>query len=156
MVRVIFIFLLVSIAYSSKAQERVISPAATLEKTEPVKSAALSFAESEFNFGKIPQGKPVTHIFKFKNTGSEPMVLNEVHASCGCTTPEWSRDTIPAGGSSSIRVGFNAASVGEFVKPIFITYNGDKSQQILIKGYVWQTPDESAPVNQLVNQLNKK
>jgi len=144
-----------AVGFCVEAQQRLASPAAKLEKTEVIKPEVLQFAESEFDFGKIPQGKPVTHIFSFKNTGKSPLVLTDVHASCGCTTPEWSRDTIPAGGTSSIKVGFNAATPGEFIKPVFITYNGNQTKQLIIKGNVWETPTQSAPENDLVNQLNK-
>lgn len=156
MCRVILFFLFTGIGTSLMAQERVMSPTTTLEHTKVLQADPLSFTQTEYDFGKIPQGKPVTHTFQFKNTGVEPLVLNEVKASCGCTTPVWTRDTIPAGGVSSVKVGFNAASEGAFVKPVFITYNGNQSKQLLIKGDVWKTPADSAPQNQLVHQLNQK
>lgn len=154
--RGLLFFLFVCAGAALHAQKRVMSPTATPEKTHIVTPDPLSFTRTEYDFGNIPQGKPVTHIFEFRNTGKEPLIINEVKASCGCTTPVWNRDTIPAGGSSSIQVGFNAAAAGPFVKPVFITYNGDKSIQIIIKGDVWKTPEDSAPLNQFVHQLNQK
>src|ERR1017187_978990 len=50
---------------------------------------SLSLKETEFDFGKIPQGKPVTHVFEFTNNGATPFSLDNVQASCGCTTPVW-------------------------------------------------------------------
>lgn len=154
--KVFLFFLFIGTGTYPMAQNRVASPDATLEHTNILKADPLSFTQTEYDFGKIPQGKPVTHIFQFKNTGREPLVLTDVKASCGCTTPVWSRDTIPAGGLASIKVGFNAATEGSFVKPVFITYNGGQSKQIIIKGDVWKTPADSAPQNQLVHQLNQK
>lgn len=107
----------------------------------------LAFEETQFDFGKIPQGKPVTHIFEFTNTGTQPLALENVQASCGCTTPVWNKDTVYAGQSSQIKVGYNAANTGPFDKSITIYWNGGLSKQITIKGEVWETPLTSAPLN---------
>ena len=133
--------------------------AATNSATSEMSSAtvapqeSLTLKEAEYDFGKIPQGKPVTHGFEIVNTGSVPFALDNVRASCGCTTPEWSRDTIPAGGTAIIKVGYNAANEGPFTKPVTITYNHDQIKQIIIKGEVWKTPVTSAPVNTSLNAL---
>jgi hypothetical protein len=55
-------------------------------------SEVLLSRESSYDFGKIPQGKPVTHVFEFTNTSKDSIKLDEVRASCGCTTPEWSKE----------------------------------------------------------------
>jgi len=52
----------------------------------------LTLKETEFNFGKIPQGKPVTHIFEVTNKSNIPLKISQVNASCGCTTPSWEKD----------------------------------------------------------------
>src|SRR5215213_1261142 len=67
----------------------------------------LTLKETEFNFGKISQGKPVYHLFEIVNKGDKPLKLDNVAASCGCTTPEWSREEIAAGATSIIKVGYN-------------------------------------------------
>ena len=119
-----------------------------VENTEPSATADnLVLRETEFDFGKIPQGKPVTHIFEFTNTGTTPLALENVQASCGCTTPGWNRDTVNAGNSSQIKVGYNAANEGPFNKTITVYWNGGQSKQITIKGEVWKTPVTSAPLN---------
>jgi len=110
--------------------------------------------ETEFNFGKIPQGKPVTHIFQVTNTGATSFKLDNVQASCGCTTPQWDKDaTVAPGTTANITVGYNAAAEGPFNKTITITYNGGQTKQLLIKGEVWKTPSTSAPVNESLNDL---
>jgi len=130
------------------AKETTVKPAAV--KSEE----ALTMKETEHDFGKIPQGKPVTYLFEIKNTGKTPMKLNNVQASCGCTTPEWDKDnTIAPGATSSIKVGFNAAAEGPFNKFITITYNDNQTKQVNIKGEVWKTPAASAPANEAVNDL---
>ncbi len=120
------------------------------KKTDDV----LSLKEMEYSFGKIPQGKPVTHIFEITNTGKEPLKISNVQASCGCTTPVWEQNKdIAPGQSSKITVGYNAASEGPFEKTITISYNNNQSKVIKIKGEVWKTPTESAPANKAVEGL---
>lgn len=113
--------------------------------------------ETSFDFGKIPQGKPVYHFFEVTNTGKNPMVISNVQTSCGCTTPEWSKEPVAPGGTTKIKVGYNAASEGNFEKYITLTYNQNLSKQINIKGTVWKAPEGPAPVNgsiQLLKQNN--
>jgi len=114
--------------------------------------------ETVFNFGQIPQGKPVYHYFEVMNNGKDPMVISNVQTSCGCTTPEWSREPIAPGGTTKIKVGYNAAAEGSFEKYITLTYNQNLSKQLNIKGTVWKAPEGPAPGNasiQLLKQKNK-
>ena len=117
---------------------------------------AIELKETEFDFGKIPQGKPVTHIFLFTNTGKTPLTLDNVQASCGCTTPEWDKTAVAPGETSKITVGYNAANEGTFTKSITISYNGNQTKQINIKGEVWKTPEASAPQNSALGTLNNQ
>ena len=82
----------------------------------------------EYDFGKIPQGKPVFTYFEVMNTGTEPLKLDNVQASCGCTTPEWNHEPIAPGSTASIKVGYNAAGDGYFEKMITITYNNKQKR----------------------------
>ncbi|HRN56586.1 MAG TPA: DUF1573 domain-containing protein [Agriterribacter sp.] len=117
----------------------------------------LLLKETRYDFGKIQQGKPVTHIFEVVNTGKEPLQIENVQASCGCTTPEWSHDPIAPGTTKKITVGYNAAAKGKFEKAITIFYNAGKTKLLYIKGEVWETPADPAPANasvQLLKNIN--
>lgn len=106
------------------------------------------------DFGKIPQGKPVTYVFEVTNTGNTPIKISSVQASCGCTTPEWDKENpIAAGSTSKITVGYNAQAEGPFTKPVTIIYNDGITKVINIKGEVWKTPAESAPTNAAINEI---
>ena len=127
--------------------------AKTAVVAKPVEETLL-LKEAEHDFGKIPQGKPVTTIFSVTNTGKTPLKIENVQASCGCTTPEWEKDkAIEPGATSKITVGYNAAAEGPFTKTITITYNGTQTKLLAIKGEVWKTPSASAPANGAVNDL---
>ena len=126
----------------------------TIIATPVVTDESLLLKENEFDFGKIPQGRPVTHIFEVTNNGKDSLRIVTVQASCGCTTPEWEREKVQAPGEKTkITVGYNAASEGPFTKSITITYNGTLTKQITIKGEVWKTPVTSAPENKDLETL---
>ena len=125
-------------------------------QTQTTAAEQIILKETEFNFGKIPQGKPVYHFFDIVNQGDKPLKLDNVSASCGCTTPEWSREEIAAGASSQIKVGYNAAAEGHFEKFITVTYNTNQSKVIKIKGEVWKAPSGAAPTNTSVSFLKRQ
>jgi hypothetical protein len=115
----------------------------------------LKFKQTEYNFGKIPQGKPVFHFFELTNNGTEPIVISNVIATCGCTTPEWTKEPIAPGASTKIKVGYNSAAEGAFEKNITVHYNHNHTKQLIIKGDVWKTPIGAAPSNASVQFLKK-
>jgi len=125
-------------------------------QTTTTTDSVLVLKESEHDFSKIPQGKPVYYYFDVVNTGKTELKLDDVRASCGCTTPEWSRDAIPAGSTAKIKIGYNAASEGYFEKIITITYNSTQTKQIKIKGTVWKAPEGPAPANASIEFLKKQ
>jgi hypothetical protein len=128
----------------------VTSPAISIAQADEM----LTLKQTEFDFGKIPQGKPVTHDFEVTNKSNMPLKITQVNASCGCTTPTWEKDkTVAPGEKTVITVGYNAAAEGPFTKFITVTYNDTQSKQITIKGEVWKTPGSSAPENKGLNDL---
>jgi hypothetical protein len=123
--------------FGSHAQEA--KPAPAPAAAQPGNMAAFKWVETTFDFGKIPQGKPVTHEFKFTNTGKVPLVLSSVNASCGCTTPDWTKEPIGPGKTGTIKATFNAASPGAFSKTVTVNANVEGGAVYLtIKGEVLQ------------------
>ena len=51
-------------------------------------TTSITFAENSWDFGTIDEGDVVTHVFKFTNTGDEPLILDRCKGSCGCTVPQ--------------------------------------------------------------------
>lgn len=75
----------------------------------------ITWEKSVYDFGDIVQGDKVEHTFKFRNTGTEQLIITNVQVTCGCTTPKgWARDPIAPGQSGEITVAFN--SLGKFGK----------------------------------------
>ncbi|GAB3548008.1 DUF1573 domain-containing protein [Spirosoma fluminis] len=97
----------------------------------------MKFSEETHDFGKIEQGKPVTHVFTFKNTGTDPVIINDAQASCGCTKPSWTREPVMPGKTGTVSATFNAAAGGQFTKTVTVTSNAEAGQTVLyLKGEV--------------------
>ncbi|MCX6199117.1 MAG: DUF1573 domain-containing protein [Bacteroidetes bacterium] len=114
-------------------------------------AATIILKEENYLFGEVPEGPQVTHEFKFSNTGKEPLILSNVHASCGCTTPSWPKEPILPGKESTILVTYNTQGrPGPFTKSITITSNANEPNKVIyIKGEVVKAePEKSVPLEQ--------
>ena len=120
-----------------------------------IKPDVLSVKESTHDFGKIPQGRPATTVFEVVNTGTVPLKLDNVQVSCGCTTPQWSKEEIAPGASSKVTVGYSANADGPFEKTITLQYNQTQTKVLVIKGNVYKAPPSSAPENASVKLLKQ-
>ena len=102
----------------------------------------LKFEQEIHNFGTIQEGDPAVHEFKFTNEGDQPIIMSNVRASCGCTTPFWTREPVAPGETGSIKASYNSKGrPGNFHKTITITSNSTTPTKVLqIKGTVERTP----------------
>lgn len=92
----------------------------------PDKLTAIQLPEVQHDFGTIVKNSSVTHEFVVKNVGNNPLKIENVKASCGCTVPQWPQEPIPIGGEGIIKVTFNSAGKrGIQNKAITITANTD-------------------------------
>jgi len=95
------------------------------------------FEKETNDFGKIPQGKPVSYDFKFTNVGEQPLIISNVESTCGCTVPKYTSTPIKKGETGTITVTFNAAAPGAFNKALTIKSNAKTPvKYIYIKGSV--------------------
>jgi len=129
-----------------------------MAQTSPV----ITFMETEHDFGQINEadGK-VSHVFVFKNEGMEPLVLQNVRASCGCTTPKWTNTPVEPGETGEITVTYNPnGRPGKFSKTITITSNATVAQtKVYIRGEVipkTAKPVENYPVKMGALSLKQK
>lgn len=109
---------------------------------QPLKQTSIAFTESEHEFGDVKEGDFAKYEFVFKNTGDEPLYVRDAKASCGCTTPEWTKDTIAPGGEGKILVQFNSEGrPGDFNKSVTVLANTDPEATVItIKGHVIAKP----------------
>ena len=98
---------------------------------------AIKFEETTHDFEVVNEnGGAVKYDFVFENTGDEPLVINNVRASCGCTTPEWTKTPVEPGDKGIVTVAYNPqARPGAFSKAITVTSNGE-TIVLSIKGRV--------------------
>jgi len=98
------------------------------------KGPHISFKTTAHDFGNIKEEDgPVTYDFHFKNTGNEPLILQRVISSCGCTTPTWSKDPVPPGGDGFVRVVYNPRNrPNQFHKSVTI-YTNAKSTPVVLR-----------------------
>jgi hypothetical protein len=68
----------------------------------------VEFYETKHDFGTIQEGEKPRHAFKFKNTGSNPLLISKVTVGCGCTTPSFSKEPVPPGGEGEVVIEFNS------------------------------------------------
>jgi Protein of unknown function (DUF1573) len=72
------------------------------------KFPVMKIDSAQVDLGTITQGDTIMHVYNFKNTGNMPLVLSNVSASCGCTTPSYSKDPVAPGERGFITVKFNS------------------------------------------------
>jgi hypothetical protein len=107
----------------------------------PPKGPVLTFTEIFHDFKQIKQDQVVSYIFKFKNTGDQPLVINDVKIPCGCTTPEFPKNPVMPGQEGEVKVTFNPVGQprGEFRKTLIVHSNAGvagKEPMLLIKGEI--------------------
>ena len=103
----------------------------------------ITFQKTTHDFGKINEADGrVTTVFEFKNEGMAPLVLSNVRASCGCTTPKWTHEPIEPGQTGEITVTYNPnGRPGRFQKSITVTSNAaEPTTRLYIKGEVIPKP----------------
>lgn len=107
----------------------------------------IKFETTTHDFGKIQQNGNGKFNFKFVNTGKEPLIIQNVRSSCGCTIASRPNAPILPGDSSKISVKYDTRRLGVFHKNITITSNADNSSVVLnIRGEVQAKPKEEVPV----------
>ncbi len=114
---------------STQAQDAAVQP-------DP-NAAEVKFESETHDFGSIPQGTPASYTFVVKNTGKSPLIITNASASCGCTTPEWTKEPIKPGKTGYVKATYNAASPCPFTKSVTVMSNAKNSTVILyLKGDV--------------------
>jgi hypothetical protein len=107
----------------------------------------LSFKNDNYNFGKIPQGKPVEFELEVKNISKDSVKIENVQVSCGCTTPKWQAGPYAPGETFKITLGFNAAQMGQLGKTVTLMFSGGLTKQVSFSGETFAAPENAAPKN---------
>ena len=99
--------------------------------------AVAKFNTETYDFGKVPQGTPVTYYFQIKNISKTALVVESATASCGCTVPEKPEAPIQPDSTAKMKVQYNAAAAAPFTKDIYVKLSGvDQMKTLHITGEV--------------------
>jgi hypothetical protein len=101
-------------------------------------STTVQMIDSVYDFGKIAEGENVEFSYRFKNTGSNPLIVSNATASCGCTVPEKPEAPIKPGETGFIKVKFNSEGrAGMAHKTVNILANASPAfPELQLKGEV--------------------
>ncbi|MEM6966686.1 MAG: DUF1573 domain-containing protein [Bacteroidota bacterium] len=123
---------------SSSTSPAAATPTQAAAEVPSGPTTTIEFEETEFDFGTIDEGEKVSHLYKFKNTGNEPLIIKDAKGSCGCTVPQWPKEPVPVGGTAEMLVEFNSkGKSGAQNKRVTITANTNPAQTFIsIKGQV--------------------
>lgn len=95
------------------------------------------FEKELINYGKIAKGSDGNRIFKFKNIGDAPLIIEDIKTSCDCAVPKRPEKPIMPGEEAEITVFYDTKETGGFSKTITIFSNAkNEIKKIRIKGYV--------------------
>lgn len=101
----------------------------------------IQYEETKFDFGTIKEGDVVKHAFRFRNTGSNPLMISRTDVSCGCTTPTFSKEPIQPGGEGEIMVQFDSKNKkGHQEKNVLVHSNAQ--QEAMSIGFVAEVKEK--------------
>src|SRR5690554_3359363 len=98
------------ISQLEQGQMTLPSNAQSVAAADPASIGKFEFEEIEYDFGTINEGKVVEHEFEFTNVGQAPLVISNVQASCGCTSPDWTKTPVKPGEKGFVKVVFNSTA----------------------------------------------
>ena len=124
-----FLFAIIAV----KAQ----TPGTKIGENDTTSAPVMTFETIVIDYGTIEQNSNGERIFKFKNTGNEPLIITSATGSCKCTVPSYSKEPIKPGETGLITVKYDTKNIGNFEKNITIVSNAKNATIILkIKGTV--------------------
>ncbi|MBO4740325.1 MAG: DUF1573 domain-containing protein [Bacteroidales bacterium] len=100
----------------------------------------IEFSSTTHDYGDIKKGGDGNCEFTFTNVGNEPLILSNVRASCGCTTPSYTKEPVMPGKTGKIKVRYNTNNLGGFSKRVTVNSNSTTNPTVTltIKGTVKQ------------------
>lgn len=121
------------------------SPENVPQPTGP--KTSVQFPVIAHDFGKVKQNSENKHVFKFTNTGKEPLLISDAKGSCGCTVPEYPKEPIAPGATGEIKVVYKPGSQqGNQAKTVTVTANTDPPQTLLNISADVQVDPSAAPM----------
>ena len=106
----------------------------------------LTFDKAQHDFGKVSEGDgAASYNFAFKNTGSTPLIIQNVTSSCGCTTPEWTKEPIRPGAAGFIKVSYDVKGRPGAIDKTIAVYSNSTPSPVNLRIVGEVTPVERPP-----------
>jgi hypothetical protein len=143
-----FFFILSLVFVGALAQAQVnptvpVTPAADAPAAVPTK-AVMTFDnggyDTDCDYGTIEYNGEPLRVVKFKNTGTEPLIIKNARGSCGCTVPNWPKEPILPGETGQIEIRYATNRTGKIDKRVTVTTNEEKEHIIRVIGTVKEEP----------------
>lgn len=143
---------LVTFSCKEKATEKIENAnveAAAVRDASANKMAVMTFDKTFHDFGQIAQGTPQQTVFTFTNTGDAPLIITDATSSCGCTIPDYPKNTpIAPGQQGQMVVNFNGSGQNQVTKTINVQANTTNGSELLkIQAFVLTPNATSIPSN---------
>ena len=97
----------------------------------PTSKAILTLDSDMVDYGTIDQGSEPLRLAKFKNTGTEPLIISGAKGSCGCTVPNWPKEPIMPGETSQIEIRYDTKRVGAINKTVTVESNDPAGKHVI-------------------------
>jgi len=102
------------------------------EVVRKMPKTTVQFYETKYNFGTISEGKVVSHVFRFKNTGTHPMMVGKTDVTCNCTVSYFTMEQIAPGSDGEITVNYSSAGHSGFMQKNIIVHSNTIPEAISI------------------------
>lgn len=101
-------------------------------QTEPRRSVECEFDRLSWDFGEIVCAQEAVALFNVVNTGSAPLVIENVTTSCGCTLAKWDEEPIMPGDTAQLKISYNSNIVGEIRRSVVVKTNDKQKRRTML------------------------
>ena len=141
MKKITLLFLLlgtITISCDTGEDETKVKPEVEIPAEYKENPTTVEWEAQDHDFGEISNDTVVKYVYKFKNTGNNPLIVADCKATCGCTVPECKQPPIAPGKSGTIEVKFNSKNKANKVsKTVKVYMNTDKAyEEVRFKVFV--------------------
>lgn len=147
-------FFMLFTAAAFAQEQNIKAPVAATVASSTLQPDDMKFTSDSYDFGTLEEGAAADHVFTFTNNGKENLVIQRVQPSCGCTTPDWTKEPIPPGKTGFIKASYGTQGrPGHFEKSMTVFTNAG-TKMVTFKGTVEKAPETSVPENNSLMRLN--
>jgi hypothetical protein len=134
---------------STKTKKTTKTTTTAAKKDEPKyeegqPNSAVRWDALTYDFGTVAYNSDVSHVFKFKNVSKAPVSVKDVGTSCGCTTPQYSKEMVAPNATGSVTAKYDSSRIGPFTKTLTVTI-GDETIILTIKGVIKEPETQAQP-----------